>query len=443
MEGGETMNIGAMPFVVSQSKPIAQNGPGKLASQSMHPEMPGKFGDVFSKIVASNEDSTMIVDVDNPANIEEIVQLLETNSLEDVLDLLNISHDEGLLMITIGDEGKVIPFDELLNSDELLSLLNLDLEQLNTIVQELLGEEVVIENIWDFIQLANEEPKFMAQITSILEGKEKGSPKEAAQLLQLLKITQLVGEQTDLKFNQPEQINGLKELLQSIAKTFTKEVTTTSGKVSIEGFQQVVEKTVETKVNINVNSKVEGKAETIVETKSVTKVDTTTTATNPNIQQSLSTPKTITVTLPNSNSTAQSEALARQIEAIISRSQMSNTQGTMKILLKLYPENLGSIRIELVQKDGMISARLLASTAIGKELLDSQIHQLKQAFVQQNIQLDRIDIQQSLQESSLRDQNLFNNMFKGEDNQDEEQESDEQQENEKLSFKDYLIDEEV
>ncbi|NLY79967.1 MAG: flagellar hook-length control protein FliK [Lysinibacillus sp.] len=437
------MNIGAMPFVVSQSKPIAQNGPGKLASQSMHPEMPGKFGDVFSKIVASNEDSTMIVDVDNPANIEEIVQLLETNSLEDVLDLLNISHDEGLLMITIGDEGKVIPFDELLNSDELLSLLNLDLEQLNTIVQELLGEEVVIENIWDFIQLANEEPKFMAQITSILEGKEKGSPKEAAQLLQLLKITQLVGEQTDLKFNQPEQINGLKELLQSIAKTFTKEVTTTSGKVSIEGFQQVVEKTVETKVNINVNSKVEGKAETIVETKSVTKVDTTTTATNPNIQQSLSTPKTITVTLPNSNSTAQSEALARQIEAIISRSQMSNTQGTMKILLKLYPENLGSIRIELVQKDGMISARLLASTAIGKELLDSQIHQLKQAFVQQNIQLDRIDIQQSLQESSLRDQNLFNNMFKGEDNQDEEQESDEQQENEKLSFKDYLIDEEV
>lgn len=436
------MNIGAMPFVVSQSKPIAQNGPGKLASQSMHPEMPGKFGDVFSKIVASNEDSTMIVDVDNPANIEEIVQLLETNSLEDVLDLLNISHDEGLLMITIGDEGKVIPFDELLNSDELLSLLNLDLEQLNTIVQELLGEEVVIENIWDFIQLANEEPKFMAQITSILEGKEKGSPKEAAQLLQLLKITQLVGEQTDLKFNQPEQINGLKELLQSIAKTFTKEVTTTSGKVSIEGFQQVVEKTVETKVNINVNSKVEGKAETIVETKSVTKVDTTT-ATNPNIQQSLSTPKTITVTLPNSNSTAQSEALARQIEAIISRSQMSNTQGTMKILLKLYPENLGSIRIELVQKDGMISARLLASTAIGKELLDSQIHQLKQAFVQQNIQLDRIDIQQSLQESSLRDQNLFNNMFKGEDNQDEEQESDEQQENEKLSFKDYLIDEEV
>ena len=437
------MNIGAMPFVVSQSKPIAQNGPGKLASQSMHPEMPGKFGDVFSKIVASNEDSTMIVDVDNPANIEEIVQLLETNSLEDVLDLLNISHDEGLLMITIGDEGKVIPFDELLNSDELLSLLNLDLEQLNTIVQELLGEEVVIENIWDFIQLANEEPKFMAQITSILEGKEKGAPKEAAQLLQLLKITQLVGEQTDLKFNQPEQINGLKELLQSIAKTFTKEVTTTSGKVSIEGFQQVVEKTVETKVNINVNSKVEGKAETIVETKSVTKVDTTTTATNPNIQQSLSTPKTITVTLPNSNSTAQSEALARQIEAIISRSQMSNTQGTMKILLKLYPENLGSIRIELVQKDGMISARLLASTAIGKELLDSQIHQLKQAFVQQNIQLDRIDIQQSLQESSLRDQNLFNNMFKGEDNQDEEQESDEQQENEKLSFKDYLIDEEV
>ncbi|MFP3499343.1 flagellar hook-length control protein FliK, partial [Pseudomonas sp. SIMBA_059] len=80
--------------------------------------------------------------------------------------------------------------------------------------------------------------------------------------------------------------------------------------------------------------------------------------------------------------------------------------------MKLYPENLGSIRIEIFQKDGVLSARLLASTSQAKELLDSQVHQLKTAFAQQNIQMDRIDIAQSLQETdrNLRDQSLFGNM---------------------------------
>lgn len=416
------MNVGAMPFVVPQSKPIAPTTGGKIANQrtnSIHSEKPGKFGEVFNKMVANNQlASTKNNDSGEVANnIAEVEQLLNAKSVEEVLDLLGISHDEGLLMITVGEEGKIVPIDELINSEELLALLNLDLQQLNEMVQNLLGEDVVIENIWDLIQLANEEPKFMAQIASILQGEENGSPKEATQLLQLLKLAQVVGEQSDLKFNQPEQLSSLKNVLQTMASTVVKEVTTT-GKVSIEGFEKVT-KQVETKV------------------------ETSTTAPNTNVQQTTTT-KTVTVTLPNTNSTAQSEALVKQIEAVLARSQMSNTQGTMKILLKLYPENLGSIRIELMQKDGMISARLLASTAIGKELLDSQVHQLKQAFVQQNIQLDRIDIQQSLQESSLRDQNLFNNMFNGGQNQEEDEKSENQNDDdEKQSFKDYLINEEV
>lgn len=417
------MNIGAMPFVVPQSKPIAPTTGSKVSQQqsnSIRSENPGKFGEVFNKIVANNNlaSTSNSESAETSINIAEVEQLLNAKSVEEVLDLLGISHDEGLLMITVGEEGKIVPMDELMNIDDLLTLLNMDLEQLNEMVQNVLDEEIVIENIWDFIHLANEEPKFLAQITSILQGEGNGSPKEATQLLQLLKLAQVVGEQTDLKFNQPEQISTLKNQLLTISHTVVKEVSTSTGKVSIEGFEKVM-KQVETKV------------------------ETTTSAPNTNIQQTTTT-KTVTVTLPNTNSTAQSEALVKQIEALIARSQMSNTQGTMKILLKLNPENLGSIRIELIQRDGMISARLLASTAIGKELLDSQIHQLKQSFVQQNIQLDRIDIQQSLQESSLREQSLFNNMFKGDQNKEEDnKESDDQQDEEKLSFKDYLINEEV
>lgn len=43
-----------------------------------------------------------------------------------------------------------------------------------------------------------------------------------------------------------------------------------------------------------------------------------------------------------------------------------------------------------MQQDGVLSARLLTSTAVGKELLDSQLQQLKTAFAQQNIQMDQL-----------------------------------------------------
>lgn len=131
-------------------------------------------------------------------------------------------------------------------------------------------------------------------------------------------------------------------------------------------------------------------------------------------------PDTFHVTLPTAKP-AQSEALLKEMQAIINRAQISNAQGITRLTIKLYPENLGTVRIELVQNDGVLTARILASTAHGRELLDNQAHQLKQAFAQQNIQVDRLDIAQSLQDADRqqRDQSFFNNFFKQQ--QDEEQ----------------------
>ncbi len=76
-------------------------------------------------------------------------------------------------------------------------------------------------------------------------------------------------------------------------------------------------------------------------------------------------------------------------------------------------------------------------------MLDSQAHQLKQAFAQQNIQVDRLDIAQSLQDADRqqRDQSFFNNFFKQQQDEEQDQKSDD--EDEGMSFSDYLISEEV
>ncbi len=184
------------------------------------------------------------------------------------------------------------------------------------------------------------------------------------------------------------------ETIQTALQVMTK----TTATLPLQGFQQVVQQ-------VQVTKQTDTSANEMVTSNTVqTKADT------------------YQVTLPAAKP-AQSEALLKEMQAIINKAQLSNAQGITRLTLKLYPENLGTIRIELVQNDGVLTARLLASTAHGRELLDSQAHQLKQAFVQQNIQVERLDIAQSLQDADRqqRDQSFFNNFFKQQQEEEQEQ----------------------
>ncbi|MBS4172520.1 flagellar hook-length control protein FliK [Bacillus sp. FJAT-49736] len=83
----------------------------------------------------------------------------------------------------------------------------------------------------------------------------------------------------------------------------------------------------------------------------------------------------------------------KELSNILAKSQLTTgLNGSNKLFIKLYPEHLGSIRIELLQDKGMITAKMFASNGNAKDLLDSGIHQLKEAFTMQNIQVDKIDV---------------------------------------------------
>nr|WP_254178379.1 flagellar hook-length control protein FliK [Cytobacillus oceanisediminis] len=86
----------------------------------------------------------------------------------------------------------------------------------------------------------------------------------------------------------------------------------------------------------------------------------------------------------------------QQFENILSKSSFLKTGGTQKLFIKLNPEHLGALRIELIQKDSAMIARILTSTGSAKEILDSHINGLKQAFSSQNIQIERIEISQQM-----------------------------------------------
>ncbi|UYZ23608.1 flagellar hook-length control protein FliK [Mesobacillus jeotgali] len=97
------------------------------------------------------------------------------------------------------------------------------------------------------------------------------------------------------------------------------------------------------------------------------------------------------------------EQLMKQFESILSKSHFMNSGGTQKLFIKLFPEHLGSIRIELFQRDQTMMARIITTSGTAKETLESQINGLKQAFAAQNLSVDRIEVtqQQAQQERFL------------------------------------------
>ncbi|MED4887993.1 flagellar hook-length control protein FliK [Lysinibacillus fusiformis] len=408
----------SVPTKTSATKATTSNSTdGKIEGTSKQ-ETLSKFGSVFGQVLSSSTQSNQSSQATPNNELADLQQVLNADSLEEVLDLLGIPHDDGLLILQLGEDGKAVSMDEMLDLDNILNALGIEDEQLQKIVQQLLGEEKEASDVWELLSLVDAQaPILQAQIGAALQGEGQVTPKEATQLLQVLKLAQLVGQKSDLTAPQENLLTTVKSLLTTLqTQVETIQVTTTksTGTFSLQGFQQVqMTKQSETSSNEMVTPQT-------VQTK----------------------PDTFQITLPTAKP-AQSEALLKEMQAIINRAQISNAQGITRLTIKLYPENLGTIRIELVQNDGVLTARLLASTAHGREMLDSQAYQLKQAFVQQNIQVDRLDIAQSLQDADRqqRDQNFFNNFFRQQ--QDEEQHQKTEDDDEEMSFSDYLLSEEV
>ncbi|MCL7746470.1 flagellar hook-length control protein FliK [Halalkalibacter alkaliphilus] len=89
----------------------------------------------------------------------------------------------------------------------------------------------------------------------------------------------------------------------------------------------------------------------------------------------------------------QQQQFLRQLHSILKRGTFTQTpQGFQTLSIKIYPEHLGRLNIQLTQQEGMITARIIAGTSATRELVETQLQQLRQAFVQQQIQVDRIEV---------------------------------------------------
>ena len=379
-----------------------------------------KFGTVFDKVVA--QQNKPIEKLENESS-EQLVKVLESNSLIEFFDALDIPLDESALTVNV--DGEEVAIDQLLTTENLAKLLDIDVEELQSMLQKLTNDQVDGTDIWLIIEQA---PQILAKLFDTLDTPIVSE--ETSKLSQLLKLAQLVGEKTDTMYQQQYALKELKQALETAVVQISNVLVQVQPKPVNPLLTNAIQKP--TIPLVQTEQKVEMPTQTAQNTESNLFQQNA---------QSNATARTVTVTLP-ANPASQAEALAKEIQNLLNRSQVSNNQGTMKLMLKLFPENLGQIRIEIVQQNGVMTARLLASTAAGKELLDSNLNQLKATFVSQNIQMERIDVAQALQESdkNTRDQSFFNNFFKQQS--EEEKNKDNEVEEDKIEFSD-LLNEEV
>ncbi|WP_377887344.1 flagellar hook-length control protein FliK [Alkalihalobacillus sp. R86527] len=96
--------------------------------------------------------------------------------------------------------------------------------------------------------------------------------------------------------------------------------------------------------------------------------------------------------------------LTNDFSQLLDRMQVMKNGKESQLRIKLAPENLGQLDIRLTTVEGKVTAHIATTTAAAKEMIEGQLHQLRQTFVQQGIQLDKVEVVQQSSQSLLQDQ---------------------------------------
>lgn len=150
------------------------------------------------------------------------------------------------------------------------------------------------------------------------------------------------------------------------------------------------------------------------------------------------------VLLTDTGEMAQPKDVEEQFTKLLANSTFTKVGDMQKLSIRLAPDHLGSIRIEITQNEGNMIARIITANAEAKEALDKQLTSLKHGFTAQNLQVDKLDIvvstppQEKLQKEQQQQQEQQQSQ-----SQREKKDADEDEKNRKSSFFEELLNMEI
>ncbi|MFC5603066.1 flagellar hook-length control protein FliK [Sporosarcina koreensis] len=424
------MNIGTLQSMIGMNQ-ISTNSIGNM--QKGGPAT-SKFGAIFACL------SSNAPEMENPSegslSIELIPNLFNASTIEDLENALQaIPGSENITLSSnleaIGQNGSLEELANVLsiNPEGMLEKLRQLLEKAGMTKDE--TEELTIaSDMWTLMTLIDEAGiRFFENLNEDLV--KQATRNEAAQLLSLIKTMELIAPKNDLVVSMEQKVDSYRHMMTTAAGQFEQRTIALGTQEQLPFINQKTDFKIVLETSCATSTNAEGSGQNHSDTTNSGSVHATTTIVR--TEMPLQT---------EANSTNRSETFLREMQALMNRSNFGQVGGTNRMLIKLYPEHLGQIRIELLETNGIMTARILASTAFAKGLLDSQLHQLKHAFNQQNLQVDRIDISQTLQESQRNErEQTFNEQFKREQQTDDNKQN--KSSEEEISFEEYMIELEV
>lgn len=131
--------------------------------------------------------------------------------------------------------------------------------------------------------------------------------------------------------------------------------------------------------------------------KQTTKQETTTTEQVSSKQTTFENPilQAIQNAVNNVEATVTAEQPVQQVDIvrqIVEQVRVNMNQQTTSLELQLYPEHLGRIQINVVSKDGVMTASIVAETEAAKQAIEGGLLNLKEAMQQQELKVEAIEV---------------------------------------------------
>ena len=333
----------------------------------------GAFGSVLSRTMetaGSTETASAIKSAETETAADEQLQsLLNLLQLEDLSQLENSQQLTEALLFATQDQQMNVIFE---NVGDLLS--SETVEQLQGLLSSLTSESDLLQQLKQIInQVINEANVTQQRILSVDEG------------IKLAKVYALFQNVLDMSAENAMKLNELKQKLEQLT-------------AKLESFLVPKEKsTIELMMNKNNASVFSGQISLLnanADQSAAVSLAATNTGTHNPFMNMSKLEQFVLNTQMGDKGSVNSEQLIKSFENIISKAQFTNQNGMQKLFIKLNPEHLGSLRIEIIQQNGTMVAKIVALSQQAKEMLDSQLQGLKQAFINQNIPVEKLELSQ-------------------------------------------------
>ena len=376
--------------------------------------------------------------IDSPVLDEAVFQNL-LNELQNLL--LNLDEQISLLSEVQGLENTTIVEQEL---EQLFLQLNTLVSQIMSYFQESSGNALQLENMESAIfHFSNEKfqrfldtlsktqindlTKMMNQLQQILLKQENLSAVDSKVLHLLAKITEY--KNNGQLLNSQALITDAKTPVNSSAGESKPVVSPTIHSMSV-GAQSQNSKEGETEQSQKQTS---SKQQPFLLRTDTSKVVWQ--SEMPKVQQ-------LTLRVDTNGNQVNTESFMKNFDKLLASSNFMKNGMFNKLVIKLHPETLGTIRIELIQSQTSLVAKLHVQNEQVRSLIESHLSGLKNSFAAQNIQVDKFEISSNLDFEKFQKQagrDFLGNSDQSKKQNDQSQDMRESEdEAQVITFKDYM-----